>query len=293
MTILVMGDVVDDIVVRPLSDVTEASDTNAEIRMHPGGSAANVAAWLGHLGADVRFLGRAGASGVDRHRDALARYGVDARIAGDPELDTATIVLNIDPGGERTMYVDRGANAMFTAVDIPSDAFEGVGWLHLTGYSLFDDRVRPAALELVEAARRKGAGVSIDPSSVAFLRRCGAGAFDTWTARADLLFPNLDEGRFLSGRDTPEAIAEVLGARYGAVVLTLGSMGAIHHDGDVAVRGIAGPGEVIDTTGAGDAYCAGFLARWTQGIAASDCMAAGAQAAAIAVGRMGARPPGL
>lgn len=290
MTILVMGDVVDDIVVRPLTDVTAASDTNAEIRMHPGGSAANVAAWLGHLGAGVKFLGRAGASGVDRHREALARFGVDARIAADADLDTATIVLNVDPGGERTMFVDRGANAAFGPQDIPSDAFDGVDWLHLTGYSLFDDRVRPTALKLIDTARGCGAGVSIDPSSLAFLRRCGAEAFLDWTSRADLLFPNLDEGRFLSGRDTPEEIAAALGEGDGAVVLTLGPMGAIHHDGETATRGLAEPGTVVDTTGAGDSYCAGFLAEWTKRRPVADCMAAGARAAAQSVGRMGARP---
>lgn len=290
MTILVMGDVVDDIVVRPLSDVTEASDTNAEIRMHPGGSAANVAAWLGYLGADVRFIGRAGASGADRHREALARYGVDARIAGDPALDTATIVLNIDPGGERTMYVDRGANATFTVADVPADAFDGVVWLHLTGYSLFDDHVRPAALELIDTAKSQGVGVSIDPSSLAFLRRSGAESFGGWTSRADLLFPNLDEGRFLSGRDTPEEIAAELGTRCGAVVLTLGPMGTIHHNGVTATRGLADPGTVIDTTGAGDAYCAGFLVESLKSLPVVECMASGARAAAQAIGRMGARP---
>lgn len=290
MKVLVMGDVVDDIVVRPLSDVTEASDTNAEIRMHPGGSAANVAAWLGHLGADVRFLGRAGSSGVERHRQALARYGVDARIAADPELDTATIVLNVDPGGERTMYVDRGANATFTDHDIPADAFDDVGWLHVTGHSLFDDRVRPAALGLIRTAKGLGIGVSIDPSSVAFIHRRGPEAFFEWAAGADLLFPNLDEGRYLSGHDTPEEIAADLGSRFGAVLLKLGPMGSIFHDGEHKTCSVAAPCTVVDTTGAGDAYCAGFLAEWVQKREVVDCMAAGARAAAQAVGHMGARP---
>lgn len=290
MTILVMGDIVDDVVVRPLSDITEASDTNAEIRMHPGGSAANVAAWLGHLGADVRFLGRAGASGVERHREALAQYGVDARIAGDPDLDTATIVLTVDPGGERTMYVDRGANATFSPADIPIDAFDGVNWLHLTGYSLFDDHVRTTALRLIDLAKSLRAGVSIDPSSLAFLRRSGAKAFAEWASHADLLFPNLDEGRFLSGQDNTELIAADLAARFGAVVLTLGSMGAIHHDGTHVTRGSADPSAIIDTTGAGDAYCAGFLSEWVKESPVAECMALGARAAAHAAGHMGARP---
>ncbi|MGZ5371769.1 carbohydrate kinase family protein, partial [Aeromicrobium sp.] len=290
MTILVMGDVVDDIVVRLLSEVTEASDTNAEIRMLPGGSAANVAAWLGHLGADVRFLGKAGASGVERHRAELAQYGVDARIAGDPQLDTATIVLTVDLEGERTMYVDRAANAAFGPADIPIDAFDGVDWLHLTGHSLFDDHVRPTVLRMIEEAKVLGAGVSIDPSSLAFLRGCGDEAFAEWARRADLLFPNLDEGRFLSGQDNTELIAADLATRFGAVVLKLGPMGAIYHDGTTAIRGQAAPGPIIDTTGAGDAYCAGFLAEWVRKSPVTECMELGARTAGQAISHMGARP---
>ena len=90
MTILVVGDVVDDISVQPLAEVTPASDTPATIRMAPGGSAANVAAWLGSLGVPTRFVGRVGADAVERHAAALQAHGVDARLAADPELPTAT-----------------------------------------------------------------------------------------------------------------------------------------------------------------------------------------------------------
>ena len=107
--VLVVGDLVDDISVRVLDDVTEASDTNAEIRLRPGGSAGNVAAWLGHLGVDTVFCGRVGADAVERHVRALAGLGVEAHVAGDPGT-TATIVLQLDREGERTMFVDRGAN---------------------------------------------------------------------------------------------------------------------------------------------------------------------------------------
>ena len=91
MTILVVGDVVDDISVLPLEPVTPRTDTRAQIRMSPGGSAANTAAWLGFLGADVRFVGKAGADGAVRHSMALADFGVDASIAADPVTPTATI----------------------------------------------------------------------------------------------------------------------------------------------------------------------------------------------------------
>ena len=145
--LLVVGDLVDDISVRVLDDVTEASDTNAEIRLRPGGSAGNVAAWLGRLGADAVFCGRVGADAVDRHVHALTDCGVETHVTGDPDRTTATIVLQLDREGERTMFVDRGANTGLVADDVPEEAWRDATWLHLTGYSFFDPGTRPVALD--------------------------------------------------------------------------------------------------------------------------------------------------
>jgi sugar/nucleoside kinase (ribokinase family) len=273
--ILVVGDVVDDIGVRPLGTVNPASDTVSEIRMTPGGSAANVAAWLGHLGADVRFVGRCGADGVARHTAALEAYGVDARISGDPSLPTATIVLTLDDAADRTMYVDRAANTTLSAADLPDEIWTDVTWLHLTGYSFFDDGVRPLVLDLIAEAERRGAGVSIDPSSLGFLEAAGGGAVLTWLADADLVFPNDDEQRFLQLDDD-------------RVVLTRGPDGATFRGHEVE----APPAEVVDTTGAGDAFCAGFLTTWTQMQSAADSLTSAAAAAARCVAVRGARPAG-
>lgn len=296
--ILVVGDVVDDIIVRPLTAVTPASDTNAEIRMHAGGSAANVAAWLGRLGADVTFVGRAGHAGVARHRSALEAFGVDARIVADRDRVTGTIVLTLDDSGERTMYVDRGANAALVPDDAPTEVWTGapgsapVGWLHLTGYSFFDDEVRPTALALVRTAQEVGAGVSVDPSSVAFLRECGVREFLGWTEGIDLLFPNLDEGRALTGKQEPEDIVTSLRSTYGGCVLTLGAKGAWASVGSGdPVWGGASAGPIVDTTGAGDAYCAGFLSQWALRAQPAVCMQVAGHAAGVAARRIGARPP--
>lgn len=288
--ILVMGDLVDDIVVRPLGPVNAASDTPAEIRLEAGGSAGNVAAWLGDLGAPVRFLGRAGAAGADRHRAELARCGVDARVAVDPDRTTATIVLTVDPAGERTMFVDRGANAAFSMADVPADAWDDVDWLHLTGYSFFDPDVRTVALALAEEAARRGVGWSLDPSSVGFLRAAGAEAFLAWAASARVLFPNLDEGRFLTGAGAAEDVARTLAGDGQEVVLTLGREGSLLARDDTLVRRPAEPATVVDTTGAGDAFCAGFLAARGAGQMDEECLAAGARTAARAVAKLGARP---
>ena len=271
--ILVVGDLVDDIGVRPLGTVNPASDTVSEIRMTAGGSAANVAAWLGHLGADVRFLGRCGADAVERHTAALEAYGVDARISGDPDLPTATIVLTLDDQADRTMYVDRAANTTLTPADLPDDVWDDVSWLHLTGYSFFDDDVRPVALQLIAEAKRRNVFVSIDPSSLGFLEAAGRDTVLGWLEDADLVFPNEDEQGFLA----------LDGDR---VVLTRGARGA-------SFRGLvvpALPAEVVDTTGAGDAFCAGFLAEWTVSGDAESAVLAGTRTAASCVATRGARP---
>ncbi len=272
--ILVVGDVVDDIGVLPLEPVTPSSDTRAEIRMTPGGSAANVAAWLGHLGAEVVFAGRVGADGVERHRRALAEAGVEAHVTGDTVLPTASLVLTLDPEGDRTMYVDRAANTGMTLSDVPDTAWFGVDWLHLTGYTFFDPLTRPLARGLVDEAGRRGIGLSVDPSTLAFLRQVGAQPFLSWVASADLLFPNEDEAGFLGVQHDPRA------------VVTLGAEGALLG----GVRHAAHPARVVDTTGAGDAFCAGYLAARAEG--AAYAVEAGLAAAAACVSHRGARPVG-
>lgn len=287
--VLVVGDLVDDISVRVLDDVTEASDTNAEIRLRPGGSAGNVAAWLGHLGVDTVFCGRVGADAVDRHTRALAEHGVAAHVAGDPGT-TATIVLQLDREGERTMFVDRGANRGLVADDVPAEAWDDVTWLHLTGYTFFDPATRPVAAELLAAARRRDARVSVDPSSVAFLRAAGGEHFLGWIDGAEVVFPNLDEARVLIGSTGPQIDLDALAARFPHVVVTLGSMGAAYLSGTERAQITAPRIDVVDTTGAGDAFAAGFLARWVGGSTPEEALDGGRAAAETCVAHLGARP---
>ena len=294
--VLVLGDVVDDISVRALQPTTEASDTNAEIRMRPGGSAANVAAWLGSLGVPTTFVGRVGADGAQRHAEALAEHGVRAHLAADPDLPTATIVLQLDDAGERTMFTDRGANTRLVIDDVPEAAWDGVGWVHLTGYTWFDEATRPVARHVVERARERGAGVSVDPSTVSFLRACGGPTFVDWVGGADLVFPNLDEARVLAGARGPHIDLDGLARRFGAVVVTLGSMGAAYagrsDDGvDVREQVVAPRLDVVDTTGAGDAFAAGFLAHWLRDRSPVAALESGRAAAERCIVQLGARPP--
>ncbi|WP_293785395.1 carbohydrate kinase family protein [uncultured Aeromicrobium sp.] len=288
--ILVVGDVVDDIGVRPLEPINPRSDTRAEVRMTPGGSAANTAAWLGHLGAPTRFVGKVGGDGVGRHSEALADVGVDARLVADPELPTATIVLTLDEDADRTMFVDRAANSTLAVDDLDDTIWEDVEWLHLTGYTFFDPGTLPVARHLVRAARERGVAVSVDPSSNGFLRQCGVEEFLAWTAGVDLVVPNMDEARLLAGATGPFVDFDRLAEAYPHVVVTLGAMGAAYVGGSVRTQVTAPRVNVLDTTGAGDAFTAGFLNEWLRSRDPQAALAGGSAAAERCITVRGARP---
>jgi sugar/nucleoside kinase (ribokinase family) len=271
--ILVIGDVMDDLVVRPLGRIVARSDTPADMQRHPGGSGANTAAWLGHLGAAVRFAGRVGLADVRRHASALERCGVDARLVGDGRIQTGRIVVLTH---DRSMFTDRGANLALGPDDLPADLLDGVTFIHVSGYALLEKGTRTAVLDLVN---RSGLPWSIDPASAAFVRDTG---FLSWTAGATICFPNEDEADVLEGG--------LLDA-YEVLVLKRGSRGArVLRRGAETIEVPAQTATEIDPTGAGDAFAAGYLAALMAGRDDAACAAAGVAAAAEAVGRPGARP---
>jgi sugar/nucleoside kinase (ribokinase family) len=271
--ILVIGDVMDDLVVRPLGRIVPRSDTPADMERHPGGSGANTAAWLGHLGAAVRFAGKVGLADLRRHASALERCGVDARLIGDSRISTGRIVVLTH---DRSMFTDRGANLALGPDDLPDDLLDGVTFIHVSGYALLEKVTRTAVLDLV---RRSGLPWSVDPASAAFVRDTG---FLSWTAGATICFPNEDEADVLEEGllDAYEVLVLKRG-RHGARVLRRGAEAV-----DVPVQAVT----EIDPTGAGDAFAAGYLAAMMAGHDDAACAAAGLAAAAQAVGRTGARP---
>ena len=289
--VLIVGDVIDDIVVTPLGNVTRDSDTTSRIRATPGGSAANQAAWLATSGVDVRFVARVGAADVSRHRAELEAFGVEAVLIADPDAPTGTIVVMLDADGNRTMYTDRGANQRLTSADVPLSLLDDIGALHVNGYSLFSESPRSAVLSLIDEARRRGITVTADPSSSAYLEELGATTFLACTSGATVCLPNLDEGRVLSGLTEPRDVLAFLLEHYRVVALKLGSGGVLVGDGDQVELIAPASSSVVDPTGAGDAFCAGFLGSWLGGKSAVDAARAGSLLAARAVSTYGGRPP--
>jgi sugar/nucleoside kinase (ribokinase family) len=266
------------------------SDRTAAIRTRGGGAGANVAAHLARQGVPVALAGCIGddAAGTGLAAE-LTADGVELLLRRVPGAATGTIVSLVEPGGQRSMLADRGANLRLRPDDVPAPVLGQ--HLHLSGYTLLDPGPRDAGLAALDAAVDAGCTVSLDPASTGPLARYGVDRWLADTARATLLLPNEDEARLLTGCLDAADAARALARRHPAVAVSLGADGALWASGDRLVHRPAHPTDVVDTTGAGDAFAAGLLAAWLPApeIDPADALDAGLACAAEVVRRPGAR----
>ncbi len=264
--IVILGDIAVDIVSTLRTPLIRGSDAPAAVQLMPGGSGANVAVWLARLGQPVTFIGRVGDDhfGVWMEEDLRAE-GVEPALITDPVRGTGVIQVLVEPGGERTMVPDRGANACWRADEIPLDLVARAELLHVVGYVLLDEASRPGALAAMAHARGHGVPVSLDPSSHGPLARLGAAGFWDLAGRPDILLPNRGEARALTGCAAPEDMLAALRGRAGVVVLKLDRDGCIAAAGEEVARAPAPAAQIVNATGAGDGFDAGFLATWLAG----------------------------
>ena len=282
--VVVVGDLMVDVVARLSGALARGSDTPARIERHGGGQGANVAAWLAACGEPVTFVGRVGDDALGREAVAeLEAAGVDARVTLDAGRPTGTCLVLVEPGGERTMVPDPGANDALLVEDLP----EGTH-VHLAGYTLLREGSRAAGLHALAQARTRGMTTSLDPSSAALLAAVGAARFLEWAGPVDLLLPNEDEAAVLGAAPATARAPSPIPAR--EIVVKCGPEGALWTDGARTVRRTADAVEVVDTTGAGDAFAAGLLSAWRPGGDPEAALAAGCRLAARAVSKPGARP---
>lgn len=289
---VVVGDVMTDVVVRLSGSISPFSDTPARITIAPGGSATNEAVWLARRGVEVELVAAVGDDELGRAAlESVRQEGVVTHVMKSAQRKTGVVVSVVDPDGRRSMLTDRAANLDFGQARLPEGLLRSGDHLHVSGYELFDEATRAPTLELVRRAGTIGMTRSVDPCSSAPLASVGAEAFFAWTEGFDVCCANRDEGHALTGLDDPIEMAAVLTDRYPLVSLTLGEKGAL-----VAARGAPLRFEpplsatVVDTTGAGDAFCGAFLAAWLHGRSPDESLREGLEASASVVSTAGARP---
>ncbi|HYO48811.1 MAG TPA: carbohydrate kinase family protein [Chloroflexia bacterium] len=267
MNILSLGDLLLDVVVRydPLSG--EADTGPDGVHTLPGGSAANFAVHAARLGASVRFVSRVGR---DWEGEMLARSlqseGVAASVRTVQEAATGRVLVMVDAAGHRRMWSYPGASSTLSPDDLDPEWFNALDGFHLTGYSLLREGPRAAALRALDMARSGGSPLcTLDPNPPHLISDYGTTRYRDLLARLhfDIIFPNLEEGRLLSGKEQTEEIAASLLDISPMVVLTLGERGCIvaTPTGTLEVDA-ALVDKVVDVTGAGDAFAAGFVVEY-------------------------------
>jgi sugar/nucleoside kinase (ribokinase family) len=259
MTAIAMGVHVLDVLVRPVESIPEGQGGQLveEIRMTAAGSAGGFALVLSKLGATVRSAGATGADPVgDMLRTLLERDGVDTSLlARRDDVQTSASVLPIRPTGERPAFHVVGANGTYGPDDVDWDAVGAATHLHLGGPEFMGGE---AAGRILERARSLGVMTSADvlaPGDQGLLE---------WIAGAlpqlDYFLPNDEQAIGFTGEADVESACRALVARgVGCVAATCGADGALLVDAGGTERVPAFAIDVVDTTGCGDAFSAGFL----------------------------------
>ena len=263
-----MGDLVLDVVLVPDSALRRGTDITGRVSLRQGGSASTTARWLGRLGARCSLVCAVGRDATGRSLiAAVASDGVvvhAVRVAG---AATGRIGVVVEPGGERSFVTERAAALRLAPADLRAAWFAGADAVHLPAYSLLDQPLGLAGLEACRLAHAAGALVTVDLSSSAPLLAAGRRAALALIREAapDLLFATRDEASALLGAGREDRLADLapmavlkMGRQGAAVLLRDAAGGSGGTRFDVATTPIT----PHDTTGAGDAFNAGFLEGW-------------------------------
>lgn len=287
--ILVIGDVMLDVVVKPMSAVAPTSDTPARVRLSRGGSAANMAVSLALTGHHVTFLGASGNDvAAQMFEDTLRDAGVRAALER-VDAPTGVVVALVGDDAQRAMLTDRGANPMLTMGHVLTQLERPFDHLHVSGYTFLDPTTRhvgTAALAKAAALRRP---TSVDVCSVGPLKAVTPGVFMDAIKGTSTLFANEEEALLLSGASDVVAAMDLLAKSFGEVVVTRGMHGARAQMGANAFEVPSTSDVVLDTTGAGDAATGVYLAQRLSGSSMIDALYGAMRAASEVVRGLGSR----
>ena len=257
-----------------------------------GGSAGNTVAGVGSFGGRAAYIGKVGddqLGGVFSHDIRAAGVAFDTPAL--PGVATGACMINVTPDGQRTMCTFLGAANQLQAADIDADLIGASAIVYLEGY-LFDPAPARAAFEAAAAAAHAaGRKVAITLSDTFVVARWRAELLAFIEASADIVLANEGELAALFETDDFDAAASSLAAMVEVAAITRGDAGSVIVRGDErVVIAVVPVDKVVDTTGAGAQYAAGFLLGLARGLPVETCCKLGSLAAAEVIAHWGPRP---
>ena len=285
--IAVIGELNVDLIATGLASSPEAGREilATDFRIALGSASAIFACGMARLGHPIKFVSRVGDDYFGRFCvKSLRENGVSTRyVRRDPALRTG-VTIALSTAQDRALVTYLGAIAELSETDLRPDIWNGCTHLHLTSYFL-QERLRPAFPRLMRAARTRGLTVSFDPNSAP----TNNWPAEIWEAiaQADILFVNETEARQLTQTADNAAALQTLGERVPCAVIKLGANGSLGLRDDAKAHIPAFPAQVVDTTGAGDSFDAGFVHGWLAGKSLSDCLLMGNACGALSAQHAG------
>ena len=256
-SLCVIGDFAWDVLIRTNNDLLKGGDSFGEVMLTPGGSAANLAVWARRCGLETHFVGKIGRDRFGQlAREDLESESVIHHLVETEAYKTGSVAVFVDQTGERSMVSGHGADFYLIPSELPRAVITSANHLHLTAWSFFTDPPRSASRIAAQIARQNNLTISFDPASFQMIQEMGVDQFlsSTKDLGINILFPNYDEGRVLTGCDDPNDIIKALAKTYkdALIILKLDADGALVYNGETSTQIAPATNNLVDATGAGD-----------------------------------------